>query len=57
MIEQVYTLSEAAEHLKIGLRTLRRYVDLGHVQVVRLGANVRVRESELLRVIRDGVPQ
>ena len=55
--DRLYTLSEAAERLAISLRTLRRRIDLGLVQCVRLGPRiVRISERELQRVIRDGVP-
>jgi excisionase family DNA binding protein len=54
--DQLYTLNEAAQRLSISLRTLRRRIDLGLIRAVRLGVrSPRVSESEIRRVIRDGV--
>ena len=42
------TKPEAAERLRISVRTLERYIDAGTLSVVRLGSrSVRIRRSDI----------
>jgi excisionase family DNA binding protein len=55
-VAQLYSLRDAAARLSISLRTLRRRIDLGDIEAVRIGSRiVRISEKEIQRVIRDGI--
>lgn len=41
------TIREAAERLKVSQRTVRRWIDQGYLQVIKLGRTVRIDEGSL----------
>ena len=41
------TIREAAERLKVSQRTVRRWIDQGYLQVIKLGRTVRIDEGGL----------
>ena len=43
--DQLYTAKEYAGRYKVTLRTVRRWIAEGAVEVVRIGGIVRIRES------------
>ncbi len=46
-----YTLKEAAEILKVYPDTLRRYIKQGKVNAVKIGARIRITETEINRLL------
>jgi excisionase family DNA binding protein len=56
-VHRLHTLEVAAERLSVSLRTLRNYIDLRRIHVVRIGRSVRVSELEIRRIVRDGVSE
>jgi excisionase family DNA binding protein len=44
---RLLTLGEAADQLRVGERTVRRYTSSGQLRTVRLGAAVRVHSQDL----------
>ena len=45
------TIREVAERLKVSERTVRRWIDQGYLQVIRLGRTVRIDEESLSGLI------
>lgn len=54
-MEKLYTADEAAEALRIDRNTLYVYVREKKIEGTKIGKYIRIRESELERVIREGV--
>jgi excisionase family DNA binding protein len=48
------TVAEVAELLKLNQQTVRNWIDQGSLPAVRVGRRVRIRRSDLERVIEDG---
>ena len=44
-----FTITEAAEHAKVGKNTIRRAIDRGEIRVRRIGRVVRITDVELSR--------
>lgn len=55
--DQLYDLRTVAGRLACSVKTLKRAIDLGLIQHVRIGRVYRVSEPEVRRLIRDGLPQ
>jgi excisionase family DNA binding protein len=51
MPPKLLTPKEAAQALALSQRTLARWIALRQIEIVRLGRAVRIRESELHRLI------
>ncbi len=52
-----FTISDVAERLRVSARTVRRWIDGGHLPVHRVGGIVRIAESDLrafLALHREG---
>jgi excisionase family DNA binding protein len=49
-MEQMYTVKQAAKLLSLSPFTLRHWMGKGRVNYERVGANVRIAESELLKL-------
>ncbi len=45
--KDILTIREAAEHLRVSERTLKRHLAAGHIQVLKVGRLVRIRKSDL----------
>jgi len=63
MAEKVFTVAEAAEHLRYKVRTVRKYVQTGVIKGVKIGNEWRILDSDLqayfdgLKAKRDGIAQ
>lgn len=54
MPDELLTVAEIAERLKLNAQTIRNWIDLGELSSIRLGSRrVRVLESELARFIAE----
>jgi excisionase family DNA binding protein len=51
--DRLLTLAEAAEILRISLRTLRRWRTAALIHAVRIGGVVRIRLSEVERLLAE----
>ncbi|MBT3360864.1 MAG: helix-turn-helix domain-containing protein [Rhodospirillales bacterium] len=47
----LYTVTEAADHLKVSTKTVRRWIDAGSLSVHRLGRSIRISETDLNRLL------
>jgi excisionase family DNA binding protein len=54
MQDALLTVSEVADVLRIRSKTVRKWIYLGKLQVVKIGRSVRVRRSTVERLIREG---
>ncbi|MBT3360852.1 MAG: helix-turn-helix domain-containing protein [Rhodospirillales bacterium] len=43
----LYSVTEAADHLKVSTKTVRRWIDTGDLRVHRLGRSIRISETDL----------
>jgi excisionase family DNA binding protein len=48
------TVAEVAEMLKLNQQTVRNWIDQGSLPAVRVGRRVRIRRSDLERVLDEG---
>jgi excisionase family DNA binding protein len=48
------TVAEVAEILKLNQQTVRNWIDQGSLPAVRVGRRVRIKRSDLERVLDDG---
>ena len=55
--EEFLTVADVAELLKLNQQTVRNWIDQGSLPAVRVGRRVRIRRSELERVIEQGSTQ
>ena len=53
-IEEFLTVAEVAEMLKLNQQTVRNWIDQGSLPAVRVGRRVRIRRSDLERVLQEG---
>ena len=51
MSDNLYTIKEAAEYLKIHWQTVRSYIRSGKLKSFRVGKNIRIRESDLQKLV------
>jgi excisionase family DNA binding protein len=54
MSEEFLTVGEIAELLKVNQQTVRNWIDRGSLPAVRVGRRVRVKQSDLDRILRTG---
>lgn len=52
-MEKLYTVKEACELLKLTRQTLWNYCKEGKIEVVKIGTNIRIKESELKKLINN----
>src|SRR5579884_4059666 len=52
--ETFLTVAEVAELLKLNQQTVRNWIDQGSLPAVRVGRRVRIRRSDLDRVLEEG---
>jgi excisionase family DNA binding protein len=50
-VEKLYKVREVSQLLGVGYSTLRRWIKLGRVRVVRVGNRYRIPESEVKKLI------
>ena len=48
------TVAEVAELLKLNQQTVRNWIDQGSLPAVRVGRRVRIRRSDLERILAEG---
>ncbi len=48
------TVAEVAEMLKLNQQTVRNWIDQGSLPALRVGRRVRIRRSDLERLLEDG---
>jgi excisionase family DNA binding protein len=53
-LEEFLTVAEVAEMLKLNQQTVRNWIDQGSLPAVRVGRRVRIRRSDLERVLEEG---
>lgn len=53
--DQLLTLQQAADRLQISMSTIRRLINAGKLQAVRIGRNLRIRPADLEAYINEGV--
>lgn len=53
--QKLYRVREAAAILAVSVATLRKYILRRTITVVRVGRAVRIPETELARIQRDGL--
>jgi excisionase family DNA binding protein len=54
MKDTLLTIDEVADALRIRPRTVRKWLYLGKLQAVKIGRSVRVRQSTVEALIREG---
>ena len=52
--DEFLTVAQIAERLKLNPQTLRNWIERGDLPAVRIGRRVRVRRSDLERVLTEG---
>lgn len=52
--EEFLTVAEVAELLKLNQQTVRNWIDQGSLPALKVGRRVRIRRSDLERVLADG---
>ena len=55
--DKLLTIQEVAEVLKIAQSTIRRWLNEGKMKGVKLGRQWRVKQSELDRIIEQGIQE
>jgi excisionase family DNA binding protein len=53
-LEEFLTVAEVAEMLKLNQQTIRNWIDQGSLPALRVGRRVRIRRSDLERVLEEG---
>ncbi|MFL5822056.1 MAG: helix-turn-helix domain-containing protein [Solirubrobacteraceae bacterium] len=54
LAEEFLTVAEVAELLKLNQQTVRNWIDQGSLPALRVGRRVRIRRSDLDRMLEDG---
>jgi excisionase family DNA binding protein len=54
LTEEFLTVAEVAELLKLNQQTVRNWIDQGSLPALRVGRRVRIRRSDLDRMLEDG---
>ena len=52
--DEFLTVADVAELLKLNQQTVRNWIDQGSLPALRVGRRVRIRRSDLERVLQDG---
>ena len=52
--ESFLTVAEVAELLRLNQQTVRNWIDGGSLPAVRVGRRVRIKRSDLNRIVEDG---
>jgi excisionase family DNA binding protein len=52
--EEFLTVAEVAELLKLNQQTVRNWIDQGSLPALKVGRRVRIRRSDLERVLNEG---
>ena len=52
--DEYLTVHEIAEHLKLNQQTVRNWIDQGRLPAVRIGRRVRIRRTDIDRMLAEG---
>jgi excisionase family DNA binding protein len=52
--DEFLTVAQIAERLKLNPQTLRNWIDRGQLPAVRIGRRVRIRRTDLERLLAEG---
>jgi excisionase family DNA binding protein len=52
--DEYLTVNEIADHLKLNPQTVRNWIEQGSLPAVRIGRRVRIRRTDLDRVLAEG---
>lgn len=52
---RLMTIQEVADALHVNVKTVRRRIDAGLLQIVRLGRVIRIHPSEVKRLLSEGL--
>lgn len=53
--ENLLSVQETAKRFDISVITIRRWIKEGKLQAVKLGRQWRIRDSEIKKIINDGI--
>ncbi len=53
-LSRLYSVAEAAEHLRVSPAAIRRWLSLRRLACVKVGTRVVIEETELARLIEGG---
>lgn len=53
-LEEFLTVAEVAELLKLNQQTIRNWIDQGSLPALRIGRRVRIKRSDLDRMLEEG---
>ncbi len=51
--ERLMTIPDAAEHVRVSVKTIRRWISSGDLPAAKLGFQWRIRPQDLTRFVRD----
>lgn len=57
MSDNIYTIKEASEYLKVHWQTVRNYIRKGKLRSFKIGRNLRIRESDLRNFVKGKNPR
>jgi excisionase family DNA binding protein len=52
--ESFLTVAEVADRLRLNQQTVRNWIDAGSLPAVRVGRRVRIKRSDLNRIVENG---
>lgn len=52
---RLLTVRQAADQLSLSERTIRRMIDTDELPVVRVGRSIRIRQEDVLGIVRMGL--
>lgn len=52
---RLLTVRQAADQLSLAERTIRRMIDTDQLPAVRLGRSIRIRQEDILHIVRMGL--
>lgn len=52
-MEKLYTIKEVMEKFKVSRSTIHRLMVAGKLSRIKIGGNIRIKESELIRIIEE----
>jgi excisionase family DNA binding protein len=47
------SIRDVAERLKVSQRTIRRWIDQGYLEIIKIGRTVRIEENKLIDLVRN----
>lgn len=53
-MDEIFTLAEAAEYLKVTKITVKSLIDAGRIKAIKVGREYRLRESDILKLFEGG---